>query len=249
MKDLASYASRYEHVRFERLHGVLTMTLHTRGGPLEWGHGPHEELGHCFADVAEDQANKVVILTGTGGRFIAERPPGVALEHRPWDSIMADAHRLLTRLMEIPVPVVAAVEGHVSAHAELALLSDIVVAAPDFSFRDRSHFVNGAVPGDGVHVVWPMLLGLNRARYHLLTGETLDAELAHRLGVVNEIVPRERLLPRAHEIAARIAEQDSSVLRYTRAVLTDKIRRELSAGLSLGLAHEGMGVLARSEGS
>ena len=68
-------------------------------------------------------------------------------------------------------------------------------------FQDAPHFPNGLVPGDGVHIVWPLVLGVNRGRYFLLTGQKLSAREAQTLGVVSEVVPRERLLSRAREIA------------------------------------------------
>ena len=99
----------------------------------------------------------------------------------------------------------------------------------------------GTVPGDGVHVVWPMLLGPNRGRYFLLTGQRISAEEAHRLGVINEVLGRDEVLARARAIAADLARQPDTVLRYTRDVLTQSLRRALFEGLSHGLAAEGLG--------
>lgn len=243
MTNLDDYIEQYSNAHLRRSEGVLEVTLHSDDGPLVWGHGPHEQLGQLFGAIADDPDNKVVLLLGTGGRFIAERPPGQVLGHRTWDSIMTSANRLLTRLMEIPVPIVAAVQGFVPLHAEIALLSDIVIASEDFSFCDRSHFVNGAVPGDGVHVTWPLLMGINRARYFLLTGQTIDARLARKMGIVAEILRSDDIVDRARELASELARQDLAVLRYTRAVLTKKIRDELASSLDYGLAYEGMGVL------
>jgi enoyl-CoA hydratase/carnithine racemase len=79
------------------------------------------------------------------------------------------------------------VNGPVNIHAELAVLSDIVLASENAAFQDAPHFPNGLVPADGVHVIWPYLLGRNRGRYFLLTGERLSAQEALRLGVVAEV--------------------------------------------------------------
>ena len=85
-------------------------------------------------------------------------------------------------------------------HAEIPVLSDIVLASENATFQDAPHFPRGVVLGDGVHVVWPLLLGQNRGRYFLLTGQTLSAQEAHELGVVAEVLPREK--PSAQGLAA-----------------------------------------------
>jgi enoyl-CoA hydratase/carnithine racemase len=96
--------------------------------------------------------------------------------------------------------VIGAVNGQARIHAELAVLSDIVLAAETAIFPDAAHFPNGVVPGDGVHVAWPLLLGPNRGRYFLLTGEEISAQQALSLNFVAEVLPPGRLLPRAREL-------------------------------------------------
>lgn len=78
---------------------------------------------------------------------------------------------------------IGAVNGPAHMHAELVVLSNIVVASETASFQDAPHFANGVVPGDGVHIVWPMLLGPTRGSYFLLTNEIIDARQALELGV------------------------------------------------------------------
>jgi enoyl-CoA hydratase/carnithine racemase len=100
---------------------------------------------------------------------------------------------------------IAAVNGSALIHAELAVLCDIVLAADTTEFQDAPHFPMGLVPGDGVHVVWPLILGPNRGRYFLLTGQKLFASEALDLGVVNEVMPRDKLLPRRGNLRGRFA--------------------------------------------
>jgi enoyl-CoA hydratase/carnithine racemase len=246
-RDFEEYGGRYDHVAMARdERGVLEIRLHTDDGPLVWGDGPHTELAHCFADVAADPANRVVILTGTGGEFIARIDDSWVGRVTPakWDKIYFHGRKLLENLLAIEAPVIAAVDGRATVHAELAVLSDIVLASDRAVFADAPHFRFGTVPGDGVHLIWPLLLGPNRGRYFLLTGQRLSAAEAERLGVVNEVLASDALLDRAHELAGWLAGQPDTTLRYTRQALTLQWRRALFDGLAHGLALEGLGAYA-----
>src|SRR5581483_6519380 len=97
---------------------------------------------------------------------------------------------------EMDVPVVCALNGPAQAHSELAVLSDIVIAADHAYFQDLPHAPMGMVPGDGIQLIWPLLVGFNRARYFLLTGQKIDADEALRLGVVGEVLPAHQVLER-----------------------------------------------------
>ena len=248
--QLSDYQDKYHTLHFQRDAGVLEVRMHTRGGEALWGvseQSLHNELGLACFDIARDRDNKVVILTATGSSFIAamdpeERPPESSLSAM-WDRIYDEGVSLLENLLAIPVPVIAAVNGPALIHAELALLSDIVLAAEHAEFADLAHISGGAVPGDGVHTVWPMLLGPNRGRYFLLTGERLDAQEAKRLGVVAEILAEELLMPRARELAQQLAKLPSNVLRHTRMLLVRHLRQRLREELSLGLAVEALAMI------
>lgn len=224
--------------------GVLTMRLHSRGDTLGWNALPHRELPELFAHVAADRDVRVVVITGTGDRFIDLLPEfevGIA-RGEPTAEMMDEGTfegtRLLGNLMAIEVPVIAAVNGPVDVHAELALLSDIVLCTPDTFFQDAAHVPCGLVPGDGVQVVFPMLLGPNRGRYFLLTGERIGAAEARDLGLVGEVVSRDALMDRAMEHARRLAVCNPVFVRNTRLVLTAQIRRLLTQDVPHGLALE-----------
>ncbi len=236
------YSQRYEHVAMQRDHGILELRFHSDEGPLVWGAVPHAELGLCFADVANDPDNRVVIMTGTGDSFISSLDTSWVGPMSPdkWDRIYRNGKRLLVNLMSIEVPVIAAINGPATVHAEIALLSDIVLAAEEAYFRDAPHFRYGTVPSDGVHLVWPLLLGLNRARYFLLTGQRISAGEAFALGVVNEVLSQDDLSHRAWELATQLARQPDVTLRYTRVALTQRVKQLLVEQLGYGLALEGL---------
>jgi enoyl-CoA hydratase/carnithine racemase len=245
--QLSDYADRYESLRFARDNGVLEVTMHTRGGEALWGvteQSLHAELGFAFLDIARDQENKVVILTGTGANFVAS----MDMETRPpetdrgdvWRRIYREGVALLENLLAIPVPVIAAVNGPALIHAELAVLSDIVIAADHAEFADIAHVPGGVVPGDGVQAVWLALLGPNRGRYFLLTGERIPAEEAKRLGIVGEVLPAAEVLSRAHALAQGLAKNSAEMLRHTRRVLIRSLRHRMRDELELGLAVEAL---------
>ena len=248
MSQFEDYAEKYSHVRMERHDGILEITFHSDGNTLAWGWGPHRQLGPAFYDIGRDRDNKIVIMTGVGDAFIQEmntetfgaRLSSAKMTPMDWDRVYSDSKRLLMNLLDIEVPVIAAVNGPVNIHAEIAVLSDIVLAADHAAFADAPHFRNGLVPGDGVHVVWPYLLGRNRGRYFLLTGQRLSAQEALRLGVVNEVLPAAELLPRARELARQILQQPPLTARYARTLMTQELKMLMLEHLSHGSALQGL---------
>ena len=249
--QLADYQDKYAGIRFSREGGVLEMTLHTRGGPAKWGSSRdclHAELGPAFLDVGRDPENRVVLLTGTGESFIADFDPTAGFPEASiaemWPRIYDEGVGLLNNLLAIPVPTIAAVNGPALIHAELAVLCDIVLAADTAEFADLAHIAGtGSIPGDGVHVVWPMLLGPNRGRYFLLTGERIKAKEARDIGIVGEVLSTDTLMLRARALAADLAKKPLPVLRHTRMLLVKELRRRMFDELHSGLAHEALATL------
>lgn len=239
------YAKKYETIDLQREDGIVQMTVHSGDKSLIWTSLAHDELAYCFSDLADDRDNKVVILTGTGDNFCAEIDFGSfdLSSAQGWDHVIYEGRRLLTNLLDIPVPVVSAVNGPVLFHPEIPVMSDVVIASETASFQDGPHFPSGIVPGDGAHIVWPHVLGANRGRYFLLTGQTLDARTALEYGAVNEVVAPERLLDRAWEVARSIAEKPLLARRYARQALTLEFKRLMHEGLGYGLTMEALAVL------
>jgi enoyl-CoA hydratase/carnithine racemase len=241
---LDTYKEKYSNVVLERTDdGVLLVRLHTRGGELLWDFVAHEECTALFEDVGRDAENKVIILTGTDGAFCREHaPPSGEMTLEFWQGAHYDAKRLIMGHLDIEQPMIAAINGPATVHSEMALLCDIVLAAPDAVFADQ-HFSNGLVPGDGAQVLWPLLLGPSRGRHFLLTGQEIDAEEALRVGVVGEVTPKRDLLHRAYEVAEMILTRPRLTVRWTRTVMVQQLRRLYLDNLGYGLQTEGLGTL------
>jgi enoyl-CoA hydratase/carnithine racemase len=246
----AEYKDRYVNVRFELSEeGILLMQCHTEGGSLVWDWKAHDEMSDAFADIAGDREIKVLIHTGTGENYNANwgtpptsKPVYLAmddqkglekLDEKTWYGRM-----LIENLLAVDVPMISAVNGPCNIHSEVPLLGDIVLASEDAYFQDLAHFPRGMVPGDGQHVIWPWLVGRNRARYMLLTGKKLGAQEALEWGAVNEVLPKDRLLGRAWELARELARRPPLTLRYTRMLFTQDLKRAFLDELGHGLARE-----------
>ncbi len=239
MAKFEQYRNKYEHFHMERTEdGILTWRFHTKGGPLTWCVRSIHDVGPALQDIAHDRENNVLILTGTGDQFIGSidfRPSPPPKRTFPLEyTASSGGHSNLDSLFALHIPVIAAVNGPARVHSELAVLSDIVLASPNALFQDLPHFMSGLVPGDGMNMTWQMLLGPNRARYFLWTGQEIGAEEAHRLGVVNEILPREKLLDRAHELARLLMKQPKLVRKHTRQLLMRNLRKAHFEEAALG---------------
>jgi enoyl-CoA hydratase/carnithine racemase len=257
MTALDSYKNKYKHIQFERHDGILQMTLHTNNGPLQWGPSSQQEIVQAFTDVGADRENRLIILTGTGDIFSGPKAePGKSFYKEVQDNITADlldrthwyAKRLMTRMLDIEVPMIAIVNGPAMRHSEIPLMCDIVIAADDASFEDTAHFqIASQVPGDGINIVYTMLLGLNRARYFMLMGEIIPAKKALELGLVSEVMPRKDLLPRAWEIARQLAQKNDLLLRYTRIVLSQPLRNWMERDVAYHLGMESLAKLDKED--
>jgi enoyl-CoA hydratase/carnithine racemase len=243
MESFANYQYGFPHASLSRSsEGVLEVILHTNGGTLVFNGHTHEEFVDLFHQIGQDSGNRVVILTGAGEAFIDRiDPEGFDFfTPRGYDKIYREGKKVLSNLLDIAVPVIAALNGPTTVHSEYVLLADIVIATPDTVFQDKPHFAFGIVPGDGIHSLWPEVIGSIRGRTFVLTQQIIGAEEAKALGVLSEIVERDRLLDRAREIAERIARLPPLTASYTRVALTQKLRRIVDESVGYGLALEGI---------
>ncbi len=237
----ADYFSAYHNLKVTRdANGVLVAEFHTKGGPFIMTAPAHTEFVDAFYRIAQDRANKIVILTGAGGQFITDvdwssfgdvTDPGV------WSQVHDEGVQVLENIANIRVPVIAAIEGRAHVHSDYALLASVIVAAEGATFEDVAHFSAGVAPGDGIFTTWSYRAGAGRAEAFLLNPQPLPARTAHEWGVVAEVVPNGTALNRARELAGLYLKAPEVTRRNTRVhfiqPLKERIVREVGYGLSL----------------
>jgi len=249
------YKDSFRFIKLKRENGILEARIHYDDGPAKWsGYAVslHSELPELFQCITKDPENKVMIFTGTGHEFLAEwdrtDESEVYVSPEQWHRIYKDGKELIQWFLDVEIPIISAVNGKVFIHPELPTLCDVVIASETAVFADKAHLTDvRAVPGDGSHVWWPMLLGPNRGRSFLILGEEIPAAEAKSLGFVAEVVPQEKVLDRAWEIARTLITHDHVVLKYTRISLTQHMKRRFLDDLGYGLALEGMGILSMAQ--
>ena len=257
MSRFDDYVNKYTEIKLERRNGILLMTLHTKGEPVRWGPTIQAELVDAFTQIGADRGNRIIILTGAGNEFSGPRAePGYSFYREVshhitanlLDTIHWNAHRLMTRMLDIEVPMIGVVNGPAMRHSEIPLMCDIVIASDDATFEDTAHFkLASQTPGDGIGIVYTMLLGLNRARYFMLTGQVIGAKEAKELGLVAELMSREQLLPRAWELAGQLAEKNDLLLRYTRVTLIQPLKKWIEQEVMYHLALESLAKLDKED--
>jgi enoyl-CoA hydratase/carnithine racemase len=223
MAHFDDYARQFPHARLNRSpSGILEVTLHSNGETLIFERGMHDEFDELFYSIGKDNENRAVVLTGAGNAFIDRVHPKDFNFTTPRDHQMIHraSRKALLNLLDIPAPVIAAVNGPATIHSEYILLADIAIATPDTFFQERSLFNFGIIDGEGVRTLWSEVIGSVRGYAFVLNHQSIDAQEAKSLGVVSEIVTRERLSTRAREIAGKlIRTSDGASGRSRRTVL------------------------------
>ncbi|WP_375002996.1 enoyl-CoA hydratase/isomerase family protein [Aeromicrobium sp. CTD01-1L150] len=230
----------YAHLRLEESDGVLVVRL-DRAEQLNAVNGPlHTDLTRLLAALRSETSFGAIVLTGAGRAFCAGGDAAWFAQAEPSDveRIFVEARSMVLDLLEIGPPVIAAVNGPaVGLGATLALLCDVVVVDEEASFSDP-HVLMGVVAGDGGAAIWPALVGVNRAKQYLLTGDHLDAAEAERIGLVNAVVPAGASLDAAGQWARRLARGPRRAIEGTKRSINQVLRMHVSAAFETSLALE-----------
>src|ERR1700739_4710112 len=229
MNEIPAYFDKYENFLLSRsANGVLTVRFHTNGKEHTFTGTTHHDFPRLIEDIAYDRDNKVLVLTGTGETFINNIDgPSLGDLTKPWaaDVLYLEGRRGVQRLVDLEIPIVAAVNGSVSVPSADGLLADVVIASETAVFSDAPHLAFGIAPGDGLFVVWEEVLGLNRARFLEITGGSFSAQEALGWGTVAEVVPQTAVLVRAQELAEQMTLRPQLPNRYMALIFRQRISR------------------------
>jgi enoyl-CoA hydratase len=231
---------------------VRTVTLDRPDKLNAIGADLHKGLATIWSRLREDDEAKVVVLTGAGRAFSVGGDvtwfADVGADDAKRYAIMEDARRIVTEMTAFNRPVIAAVNGPaVGLGCSLAVFSDIVLISSE-AFLADPHVGVGLVAADGGTLAWPLMTSLLRAKEYLFTGERISAALAVELGLANHVVEPEQLLPRAYELAHRLAAAPQRALRDTKRALNLHLSRAVGGVLDFAFAAESETMLTRTVG-
>lgn len=258
---LEEYSEKYkEFLKFKREDGILEVRFHYKDQSLKWSGGPQHAILRACEDISHDPENEVLIITGTGDEFCAQAMSaddpnaercGAYAEWRTPLSTYDWWYHIQTlepnALASLQIPIIGAVNGPMFVHPELLLIADVVIASDNATFTE-THFAGSNVPpGDGTWPLWRELLGINRARYFMWMGGKLNAKQALDLGVVNEVMPLEKLNDRAWEIARYMMSKPRYARRMTHMITSQAWRDAYNGEMEFGLAHEGYAAVCDSK--
>jgi enoyl-CoA hydratase len=226
--DHMTYAG-YQQLTFERReNGVLLMTLDRPEKYNAVDEAMHSELARVWRDISADPETRVVVVTGAGKAFSAggdlamvERMTG---DYDRVAHMLSEMSDLVYNLINCDKPVVSAINGvAVGAGLVVALLADISICAEDAHLGD-GHVKLGVAAGDHAAIIWPLLAGMAKARYYLLTGEMLTGAEAERMGMVTKALPRDQVLDEALRIADTLATGSQPAIRWTKRALNNWLK-------------------------
>ena len=240
--------SRYETLNIARRgpgDSVLDIQMKAANGKLPTaGHAGHRELAEIWRDVGADDRVRCAVLRGEGMGFSGGGDLGLvqdmASDFEVRSRVWKEARDLVYNVINCDKPIVSALHGPaVGAGLVAGLLADISVAARDAKIVD-GHTRLGVAAGDHAAIVWPLLCGMAKAKYYLLLCDSVSGEEAERIGLVSLAVDAADLLPKAYEIADRLAQGSQGAIRWTKYALNNWLR-QAGPNFDTSLALEFMG--------
>jgi enoyl-CoA hydratase len=232
----------YERLRFDRRDaGVLLITIDRPERLNATDERLHSELSQVWRDVARDSEAAAVVITGAGKAFSAggdfEMLQRMSGDYRRVAAMAGEAAELVLSMIDCETPIVSAINGTaVGAGLAVALMADISVIGEDVRLTD-GHIRLGVGAGDHAVLLWPLLCGMAKAKYYLLTADFIDGHEAERIGLVSRCVPDERVLDEALEIAGKIGRGPRQAVRWTKRTLNHWLRTSIPA-FDASLAYE-----------
>lgn len=234
------YSKKYEHLfKMSRTdNGVVTARFFNEedNGSAYWDYPLHRGIGQLCHDIGQDADTTALIIGGWGDEWLRLGPTSLKedFETRKWalyEHSYYDGCNMVEGLVnDVEQPTIGVVTG-LCVHSEIALLCDITLMAEDAVICDPHFAIGGTIPGDGIQVALQYLVGPKRANYMMMFGEKITAQRALELGLVNEVLPKDKVFDRAQELADAIAKQP----RITTRLMSQTLRGDLKARIARDL--------------
>ncbi|MCG2633875.1 MAG: enoyl-CoA hydratase/isomerase family protein [Gammaproteobacteria bacterium] len=227
---MSDYFDNYEHLLFERKQqGILLVTINRPDVYNATNARLHWELSRVWNDISDDPKTRVVVVTGAGKAFCAggdlAMVEGFYKKAPELAATMKEASDLVYNMVNCEKPIISAINGvAVGAGLAVALMADISIIAEDARITD-GHLRLGVGAGDHAAIIWPLLCGMAKAKYYLLTAEFCDGKEAERIGLVSLCRPRDEVLPKAMETAEKLARGPQFAVRTTKRALNGWVRQ------------------------
>ncbi|HEX6932374.1 MAG TPA: enoyl-CoA hydratase/isomerase family protein [Streptosporangiaceae bacterium] len=221
--------SSYHHLLVERReHGVLLITMNRPEVYNAADEEMHSQLATVWTDVARDEQTRVAVVTGAGKAFSAggdlAMVQRMAGDYDRTTRMLTEMSDLVYNMASCDKPIISAINGvAVGAGLVVGLLADISICAEDARLGD-GHVKLGAAAGDHAAIIWPLLCGMAKARYYLLTGEMVNGVEAERIGLVSKVLPRAEVLDEALRVADTLATGSQLAIRLTKRALNSWLR-------------------------
>jgi enoyl-CoA hydratase len=226
---MADAYAKYTRLKFERpADRILQIVLDTPGRLNATDAKMHEELAYVWRDIDADPEVSVAMIRGAGKAFSAggdlELVEDMANDFTTLTRIWREARDMVYNIINCSKPVVSAMHGPaVGAGLVCGLLADISIAAKTARLID-GHTRLGVAAGDHAAIIWPLLCGMAKAKYHLLLCEPMSGEEAERIGLVSLAVDEDELFDKALEIAKKLAAGSPTAIRWTKHALNNWLR-------------------------
>jgi len=223
------YETEFPSLEFDHpAQGILRLTLRAPGRLNAVDAEMHGELARVWQAVGRDAATRAVVVRGADGAFSSggdlDLVLAIADDPEIRRRVFGEARDLVYNILACPTPIVSAMTGPaVGAGLVVGLLADVSIATPGARIVD-GHTKLGVAAGDHAAIVWPLLCGMAKAKYHLLLCEPLDGVEAERIGLVSLCVPEEELEERALAVALRLASGSRAAISHTKLALNDWLR-------------------------
>ncbi|TAK34411.1 MAG: hypothetical protein EPO21_09660 [Chloroflexota bacterium] len=238
----------YRNLMIEKQDRILTIKLN-RPDILNAVTGDvHTELAQVFADAQTEPGVDLIILTGEGKAFSAGgNISWIKTQYKNSDytpGMLREARKLVHDLLDLDVPIIAAVNGDATGlGATLALFCDVIIAVDSARIGDP-HVKVGLVAGDGGAVIWPLLVGPARAKEYLMTGNLMRATEAERIGLINYAVPAEEFWPAVNKMAQTILGNPQRAVRWSKRAVNKHVLAATNLVLDYSLSLEGHSMMS-----